>query len=73
MFHDKSDLIGLVNYFGGFDLGSMVAGVGEDVDESLLAVANDLINVDIVHIVFGVHSAKYMINIVIINLLNFLY
>ena len=62
-----------MNNLGGFNLRSVIAGVGEDVDESLLTVPDNLINIDIMHIVFGVHSAKYMINIVIINLLNFLY
>ena len=73
MLHDKTNLIGFVNDLGRFDLRSVIASVGEDVDESLLAIADNLVDVDIMHIVFRVHSAKYMINIVIINLLNFVY
>ena len=73
MLHDKTNLIGFVNDLGRFDLRSVIASVGEDVDESLLAIADNLVDVDIMHIVFRVHSAKYMINIAIINLLNFVY
>ena len=73
LLHDKPNLIRFVHNFSWFHLRSVITCVGEDVDESLLAVADDLVDVDVLHIVFALHSAKYMIIIVIINLLNFLY
>lgn len=59
LLHDEFDFVCFVDYFGGLDMGRAGAGVGKDVDKGLLAVADDLVDVDRVDVVALLHSAKY--------------
>ena len=63
LLHDEFDFVCFVDYFGGLDMGGACARVGKDVDECLLAVADDLVDVDPIDVVSLLHSAKYENNI----------